>query len=109
MRCRQTIYATTERRKLIVALGPRCIDCGTDDMEVLEIDHIHGRDWVLKDFSSSARVARYKREFAEGKLQVLCGTCNKAKRFRKQEVKPESQTVDGIWNTDATGEIVVVS
>jgi 5-methylcytosine-specific restriction endonuclease McrA len=101
MASRQIEYYHRERLKLIIQLGGKCVDCGEPDYEKLEFDHKKPRTWVAKAFSSSARIARYKREAKLGKIQLLCGTCNKRKYHRSREVTPESLSVDEIWNTEA--------
>lgn len=74
-------WAVRARRRLIQDLGGRCVLCGQDWN--LELDHINGTEVVLRDKESSARVCLYRREAKEGKLQVLCKPCNKAKGGRQ--------------------------
>ena len=71
--------ARRERRALIRLLGGSCMKCGTTDMNILEIDHIAGADVNFRPLSIDQRVALYKRELPEGKLQVLCRSCNTEK------------------------------
>lgn len=76
----QTLYARRLRKELLQKLGAECKLCGEDDEDKLEFDHIYGRDYDLRKLSSSARMARYKREEADGLLRVLCGDCNNKER-----------------------------
>lgn len=77
---RQALYVRKIRAELIAQLGAKCELCTVDDPDVLEFDHIHGRDYVVNQLSSSARMARYKREAEQGLLRLLCADCNLAVR-----------------------------
>lgn len=101
MASRQIEYYRRERVALIIQLGGKCVECKEDDFDKLEFDHIKARTWVAAALSSSARIARYKREAKRDKIQLLCGRCNKAKYHRNREVSPENLSVDEIWNTEA--------
>ena len=71
------------RLEIIEKLGGKCAECGTKGSKKnkLELDHIHGRDWQPKKKSRWMRLVIYRREAAEGKLQVLCSKCNKKKGY----------------------------
>ena len=76
-------YAAKRRTDLVLLLAPdlRCqnLECLrlVEDTTELEIDHVNGRSWNLRKLSSSARVARYWREYKAGiKLRILCSLCN---------------------------------
>jgi len=69
--------AVTRRRNLIAKLGGKCVECGA--VGNLEIDHIEGRTWDIRSKGSDSRVAIYEREAEEGKLQILCKSCNSRK------------------------------
>lgn len=77
---RQAVYCQRVRAELLEKLGGKCVKCGEDNQEELEFDHIYGRAYEARKLSSSARMARYKREAAANKLRILCGDCNKAER-----------------------------
>jgi len=68
-----------EKRKaaLVEQLGGKCVEC--ESTEDLTFDHIHGRDWKLREVHSTKRLRIYIKEAAEGKLQLLCRGCNSRK------------------------------
>ena len=69
--------AKASRRELVRALGGRCVECGDAYMGNLEIDHVDGRDWVIREPSYPDRIARYWREYRAGvRLAVRCRRCN---------------------------------
>lgn len=86
---RKKLHRTTRTYKkrhaeLIEKLGGKCVECAATDR--LEVDHVDGRDWKPREHSSTARVARYWREYESGiLLRVLCKSCN-----CKKENKPGS-------------------
>ena len=63
------------RADLLLRLGGKCLDCGAVDD--LQFHHPKGRGWVVRDKSRWARMVIYEREATEGKIELLCGTCNK--------------------------------
>lgn len=77
---RQAEYAQRTRLELLALLGPKCALCKENRIDELEFDHINGRDYDPRKLSSSSRMARYKREAANGELRVLCGPCNRMVR-----------------------------
>jgi len=76
---RQKIWAKKARLQLIQQLGGACVRCGAK--RKLELDHIIPRDYKIEKYGSDRRISIYRREAAEGKLQVLCAKCNKAKQL----------------------------
>lgn len=71
-------WAKRARLALVYQLGGECAWCGSKDC--LHIDHIERRLWNIRKVDPSMRVSIYRREALEGKLQVLCLSCNVAKR-----------------------------
>lgn len=72
----------TERRKeAIFALcgGKICVGCSETDPELLQFDHKTGRDWDVRKFSSTTRLKNYLFEAIEGRIQILCISCNSSK------------------------------
>jgi hypothetical protein len=62
------------RNFLIIKLGSKCRNC--DTTEEIEIDHPNGKDWEAKALSPQMRMAKYEQEYEEGKLSLLCRSCN---------------------------------
>lgn len=63
----------------VLSPGRRCALCGVRKRShaSLEVDHVHGRDWVLTSHSQLGRVRRYWREYRAGvALRALCRRCN---------------------------------
>lgn len=77
---RNTAAAKKIREELLDKLGAWCVDCGEDERAKLEFDHVRGRSYVPNKLSYRHRMTIYRREAAEGKLQVVCGDCNKERR-----------------------------
>lgn len=71
------------RRRLIDELGGRCAWCGRRSR--LEFDHLEPRDWQPEKTARWVRLARYRREAAAGKVQLLCRSCN-ARKGRPEEL-----------------------
>lgn len=67
------------RDELIDKLGGKCSICGRK--RKLHIDHWNGRDWEPREVSSHMRIKRYFAEYEEGKLRLLCVTCNCSRRY----------------------------
>lgn len=78
---RKTASAARLRDELIRELAPdlRCARCGeqVEHSSLLQVDHVDGKSWTARKLSSTARVARYRREHRAGvALRALCGLCN---------------------------------
>lgn len=74
-------WAKSERERLIDELGGRCVECGA--LEGLQFDHKTGlRRWIARNLSRWMRMVHYRREAAQGELQLLCGDCNRKKGGR---------------------------
>ncbi len=86
----ETRQQVKERQKKILARrkeaifvllgGKRCEGCSETDESLLQFDHINGRDWDVKKYSSTTRLKHYLFEALAGRLQVLCISCNSAKK-----------------------------
>lgn len=75
------------RADLIAWLGGVCEHCGaTHD---LEINHKEPRDWQPRKLTHYRRVLRYWREAREGRVNVLCASCNSVYRPVPAEERAE--------------------
>jgi len=77
------IWRRRARVKLIIQLGGLCVDCGEDEHELLEFDHIvpltdEQQEWRAK-IGANARMVLNRKEAAEGLLELRCKRCNMRK------------------------------
>jgi len=72
---RQREWSARARVALIAQLGGKCTDCGVT--EQLEFHHKFRRDWVAAKTELSHRISIYRREAANGLIELLCAPCNK--------------------------------
>jgi AcrR family transcriptional regulator len=100
----QVAQAKLERRARARAFivsylsGRACIDCGEDELLVLEFDHVgpHKRDHVSRLVSDGASVAKLRRELAV--CEVVCVNCHRRRSasrgrwFRISGVAPKAWT-----------------
>lgn len=86
MGARQKLWAAKKRLQLIESLGGKCVQCEESDANKLAFDHIReeDRDWDCRKTEWSHRMSIYAREIAEGKIQLLCETCNSKKAQNKR-------------------------
>lgn len=74
-------FLARRRAKLIQDMGGVCAECGEDgENDALGFDHPHGRDYTPSKLSSTARIARYERDWRAGNLRLLYQGCNSAYR-----------------------------
>lgn len=79
---RHTIAAKKLRDQILTMLGAWCVDCGEDDRDLLEFDHINGRDYDVAKLSYRHRMSRYLQEAKAKKICVCCKDCNLKRRKR---------------------------
>lgn len=77
MTSRQVIWARKVKQHLRALLGARCAQCGAT--EELEFDCIVPQGHAHHAAGTVSRATFYRRQFAEGNLQLLCGPCHVAK------------------------------
>jgi hypothetical protein len=78
---RNSKLARKKRRELVATLGNVCALLDSTCNGNLEIDHVYGRTWEPRTFSSLARVNRYLDEYKQGvQLQDLCKSHNTRKQ-----------------------------
>lgn len=81
-----------ERVELIGMLGGKCTQCGIDDIEVLQLDHINndGAEDILRFNKNLIKMFRHYLENlgeAKTRLQVLCANHNWKKRYAITKTK----------------------
>ena len=88
------MYRAEKRRKLLQdLLGGRCVRCGIDDYDVLQIDHTSGGGLSERQTHPNGGPAWWNQyylkhpELAKKNLQVLCANCNIKKRIENHELK----------------------
>lgn len=80
------VWRHNARKRLLAELGGVCRGCGRDENEVkLTFDHIREltpeQDSHRARIGSNQRLVMYRREAAEGLLQILCQKCQHHKRL----------------------------
>jgi hypothetical protein len=81
------------RQRLIDQLGGKCVDCGNDDRETLQFDHItpltEEQAAHRVRIGANSRMVLYRKEAAEGLLALRCPSCNTRRQARCQPKAPE--------------------
>lgn len=73
----------------IQKLGSKCVNCGCNNIDALEFNHINGGGW--KEFQKSHRNQEYYRDIVLGKrtdIELTCGVCNALHRLVKLKKLP---------------------
>lgn len=76
---------TRRRNRLIQRLGGKCVQC--ESIVDLEFDHLYPRNWKSHALSSDRRLTIYEQEAGDGRLQLLCRSCN-AKKGAPHDEEP---------------------
>jgi len=69
-------------------LGDKCINCGEDDIDVLQVDHINDDGKKDRDKYTGLQFFRESLKTpieSKKRLQILCANCN----IRKQRIREE--------------------
>lgn len=86
--CRE--YAARARLDALAALGGRCTQCGLSDIRTLHIDHVRGNGAEERRQRRAYGYYKHIRDnIASGDYQVLCASCNTAKRHSNYEYAPK--------------------
>jgi len=89
-------YLRKIRKKVIEALGNKCIKCGFSDYRALQIDHINGGgNKERKEMSFNQKFHNHVLSSIikdEKKYQLLCANCNWIKRVENKESKGRVDT-----------------
>ena len=90
------------RIKVLIKLGGKCVNCGCNDLNALEINHINGggRQEQIKKYNRSHRAFLYaillgKRPTND--LEITCKVCNSLHYLK------EIKKVKGNWKIKYTG------
>ena len=78
-------YAQKLRQKVVEKLGGKCIYCGCDIPEALEVNHIHGLEGVDPRHRSTTRsglCAIIRGEY-DCKIELTCRVCNASHYLEK--------------------------
>lgn len=72
---RKRVHYKQKRESVITALGGKCIQCGLEDIRVLQFDHIdplnnHKRSWD-----------EVEKAIEQGNIQLLCANCHAIKSW----------------------------
>lgn len=84
---RKRNYAKAKRR-LLEEMGGVCATPGCGKRRGLEFHHPYHRGWVAAKTSRWVRLARYRREWKLGLIDLRCRKCNASHKYEahKQEV-----------------------
>lgn len=95
---RNVFLADRIREQLLDIYGRACAECGaTADETHLEINHIYGRDWKIRDLNRYQRYLRYRREARQGGINLLCKECNAVWQPRRKEQPPGECSAFQAW------------
>ena len=93
---------------VIRSLGAKCVDCGTEDLTLLSVDHVNGITFDRRRLRYDARVERYIEELVGGvALRCLCLMCNSRARWVPLHTDPEVGAVADML--DAAMDLVGVT
>lgn len=70
------------RKALVAAMGGECCQCGKK--RKLEFHHPNGRDWDTRKLARWTRIKKYEEEWAAGKIELLCKSCNAGYNPKKE-------------------------
>lgn len=91
----QRIWARKAYDRLLLQLGGRCTVCGS--LSGLTVDHIDGCPYSHRKLEWSYRISVYRREAAQGKLQILCKKCNAKKGRPAARTPPTCDKQPGLF------------
>ena len=83
-------YTKNLRIKLLKILGDKCVRCGFNEQQALQIDHISGNGYIERKFRFGALFYKYyidNQDKISNNLQILCANCNKIKQIKNKEYK----------------------
>jgi hypothetical protein len=86
---RQRLNFRPSRLHAILVLGGRCVVCGTDDLDVLELDHITPLYQTNKNREPTSTLAKtiILGQIPPRTIQVLCANCH-SRKTRSESSQP---------------------
>lgn len=77
-------YDVSIRKKLIIFLNPKCVYCGNEDIDLLDIDHKNALGYLDRRWAKQNNLSLYTYYWnnlinAFMRLQILCIKCHKRK------------------------------
>lgn len=69
------------RWTLLQLLGAKCVECGEDNLDQLEFDHLVPRDWEPRRLNRWQRMRRYWIDWEHSRLTLRCRKHNAAKGY----------------------------
>lgn len=69
------------RLYLLEKFGGKCVNCGNEDLDILEFDHINNDGYLYRQKETYSFIERNPSLF-----QLLCPNCNKKKRLYHMEL-----------------------
>lgn len=105
---RQKEWAKRARLALVIQLGGKCDECGSINLDTLQLDHIYTKSYEPQKLGSDSRIANYRREAKAGLLRVLCKSCNSS-RGRSLAKPPALMTSQEIMESPGAIQIEIRS
>jgi hypothetical protein len=83
-------YSTRTKTEVIEHYGGKCQHCGTDDIDVLTLDHIDNNGAEHRQITGGSGFNTYhylrKNEYPEDfRIQILCANCNLKKEIERKK------------------------
>jgi len=83
MRARNQRVEAENRKRICEYLDDHpCVDCGEDDIVVLEFDHLRDKKYAVGQMMRDARWDRIMAEIA--KCEVVCANCHKRRTAQRR-------------------------
>lgn len=106
-RARERVSQQVLRLECIVAYGGKCVCCGDDHPEFLQLDHVEGNGAAERQTAAARGLpqnlySRLKKQGYPSGYQVLCANCNLALGFygrcpHRPEIVRKVRGRDGAW------------
>ena len=76
------------RKKTLMLMGDKCVECGFSDPRALQIDHVNGHGGNARRKWGESYYKKIFTEIKDGssEYQLLCANCNFIKRYTHNEL-----------------------